>query len=152
MIYGMNSGQKAYRILAMITTCMLVIICTSCLDPFPLPDVSRGYLIVEARFTDDPELNQVTLSFAGQVNLGGIPISGATVFVSDNLGNSGRFVESGSKEGFYLPESNSFYGEPERKYVLHIELEDGRRYRSDSCLFLDVPPIEEFYWNLKQAP
>jgi hypothetical protein len=146
----MKSGPKKYRILAMITSCTLALLCTTCLDYFPLPDVSSGYLIVEARFTNDPEMNQVILSFAREVNLGGIPITGASVYVSDDLGNTGWFVES--KKGFYIPESNDYYGENERKYVLHIELEDGREYRSDSCLFHDVPPIEEFYWDLGQAP
>jgi len=148
----MKSGQITYRTLAMITSCMLSIICTTCLDPIPLPDVSSGYLVVEARFTNDPELNQVILSFAGSVNEDGIPITGATVYVSDDLGNTGRFVESESKQGFYLPESNTYYGETERKYVLHIDLEDGRRYISDSCMFRDVPPIEELFWDLEQEP
>ena len=150
MRYGMKSGPKKYITFALITSCMLAILCTTCLDPFPMPDVSEGFLAVEARFTDDPETNQVILTFSGTVNYGGIPVTGATVYISDDLGNIGRFVES--NEGIYHPESNAYYGETEREYVLNIELEDGRRYRSDSCMFRDVPPIEEFYWDLEQAP
>ena len=145
----MKFKGKTYRTHIHYTTVVLVLLCTTCLDPFPLPDVSSGYLVVEARFTDDPETNQVVLSFAGRVNEGGIPVTGAIVYVSDDLGGTGWFEESG--EGLYLPQANDFYGIAGRKYVLHIELTDGRRYRSDSCLLLDVPPIEDFCWDLKQT-
>jgi len=39
-----------------------------------------------------------------------------------------------------------------RKYVLHIELEDGRKYLSDEGILEDVPPIEKLSWDIAQNP
>jgi hypothetical protein len=145
----MERRNKKYRTHFRFTIVMLVLLCTTCLDPFPLPDVSIGYLVVEGRFTDDPATNQVILSFAGRVNEDPIPVTGASVYVRDDLGGTGWFEESG--DGLYLPRDQDYYGSAGRTYLLHIELADGRRYRSDSCLFLDVPPIDDFCWDLKQT-
>jgi len=134
----------------MITTVTLALLCNNCLDPFPLPDLNSGLLIIDARFTDNPEENRVVLSYAGMMNEGRSPVNGARVFVSDNFGNTGQFQED--ERGLYLPVSEDYLGIAGRKYVLHIELNNGRQYRSDSCLFRDVPPIENLEWKTKQAP
>ena len=130
---------KTYKLHIVITAVILVLFCNNCLDPFPLPDVSSGLLVVDARFTDDPDENRVVLSYAGQVNAGRSPVTGARVFVSDDLGNTGQFQEE--ERGIYVPVSEDYLGVEGRKYVLHIELDNGRQYRSDDCLFREVPPV-----------
>jgi hypothetical protein len=114
-----------------------------------LPEVQSGYLVVDARFTDDPEVSRVILSWAGKAEEVSSPISNASVYVSDDLGGQGWFGES--EPGLYLPQTSGYAGQTGRKYVLHIELADGRQYQSDTCLFREVPPIDDFYWDLKQA-
>jgi hypothetical protein len=146
----MKLKNNSYRLSLFLASGFLALFCTTCLDPFPLPDVSGGLLVVEGTFTNDPGANMVKLSFAGNVNEGGLPVSGASVSVSDNLGNSGEFREEES--GRYIPVNENFIGIEGRKYVLHVWLDNGRQYRSDSCLFREVPPIDELRWDLKQQP
>lgn len=149
----MRSKKTAARTLhriAMLIPLGLALLCTNCLEPYPLPDVSSGLLVVDARFTNDPDANRVILSFAGQVNEGGTPVSDALVFILDDQGNKGVCVESES--GVYIPENDEYVGELGREYILDIELSDGRRYLSDSSLFMDVPPIDELKWTLTEQP
>jgi hypothetical protein len=72
------------------------------------------------------------------------------VYVADDIGNTGLFAEADS--GIYYLSNPDFNGKEGRKYILHIELNDGRQYRSDSCLFMDVPPIENLDWQLAEHP
>ena len=146
----MNRSAIAYRYLRIIIALALVLLCSTCLEPFPLPDVSTGFLVIEGTFTDSPDENSIKLSFAGMVNEKGSPVTGAKVFVSDDLGNTGTFLEN--EGGLYLPSSNDFFGIEGRKYVLQIELRDGRVYHSDSTSFRGAPPIDELSWELQQAP
>jgi hypothetical protein len=146
----MKSGKKTHSKIIIITAVVLAMLCATCLDPFPLPDLGNGNLVVEARFTDDPEANRVILSFAGKVNESDTLVTGANVYVTDDMGGTVMFEES--ENGFYLPELSGSPGIAGRKYVLHIELEDGRIYRSDECILRDVPPIEELSWDIAQNP
>jgi hypothetical protein len=122
----------------------------ACLDPYPLPDVSSGFLVVEGTFTDDSAENIVRLTFAGQVNEGVSPVGGARVIITDDRGNSDQYQETDT--GVYQPVSGDFYGVPDRKYVLRIELPDGRIYQSDSALFRQAVPIDDLRYEIKQAP
>jgi hypothetical protein len=142
--------ERTIHMIAMVIPWSLALLCTNCLDPYPLPDVSSGLLVVDARLTNDPDANRIILSFAGQVNEGGIPISDAQVSIMDDQGNKEVCLESDS--GVYLIENDEFVGEVGRKYILDIELTDGRRYLSDSSLFMDAPPIDELKWTLTEQP
>ena len=79
----------------LITGAMITWILGSCLDPFPLPDVSSGFLVVEGTFTDDPSENIVKLTFAGQVNAAATTVQDARVTVSDDQGGSLQFHHTG---------------------------------------------------------
>ena len=129
----MKSIDKANKVRILITSVILALLCTGCLEPISLPDVSRGYLVVEARFTDDPETNQVILSFAGTVNEDAVPVTSAMVYITDDQGGTGWFEESG--EGLYLPQTHDFTGTTGRKYVLHIELGNTSRTAAFSWMF-----------------
>ena len=146
----MSRTHPTYHSSIFLAAGLTCLICTSCLDPFPLPDVSAGLLVVDASFTNDPGSNQVTLSFAGQVNQGSKPVQGAGVWITDDQGNRGDFRETG--EGTYLPATDDFVGIQGREYVLHIVLSGGREYASDPCLLREVPPIDTLRWDLKQQP
>ena len=149
----MTSNKTATRTIhkiALIIPWGLALLCTSCLDPYPLPDVSSGLIVVDARFTNDPDANRIILSFAGQVNEGGTPISDAQVYIMDEEGNKEVCLESDS--GVYIPDNEQLIGELGRRYILDIELTDGRRYLSDSTLFMDAPPIDELKWTLTEQP
>lgn len=143
-----KKARGIYRIRVTAMMILLLLLCRECLDPFPLPDVSEGLLVVDARFTDQVEKNRIILSFAGQVNEGGVPVSGAIVYVQDLRGNTYNFMDSGM--GIYLPEDDECRGTADEEYVLQINLGDGRSYRSDTCLFIEVPPIEELSWVLAE--
>jgi hypothetical protein len=146
----MSVTVKIHIVHILITSVIMAFLCPGCLEPISLPDVSSGYLVVEARFTNDPGVNQVILLFAGNVNEDSNPVTEASVYITDDLGVTGWFEET--EDGKYLPQNHDFPGIAGRKYVLNIELAGGRHYQSDTCLLLDVPPIKDFCWDLKQAP
>ena len=142
--------KPIYRFNILFIVLLVIGILTTCLDPFPLPDVSSGFLVVEGTFTDDAAENSIRLTFAGQVNKIASHVYDATVMISDDRGNSGMYQYT--DEGIYQPVSGDFYGVPGRKYILRIELPDGRVYQSDSTSFRAAVPIEDLWYEPIQAP
>lgn len=144
----MNSARQIFQYF--LISGVLILLTRGCLDPYPLPDVSEGLLVVDGRFTDQVSENRVLLSFAGQVNDGGTPIEDASVYIRDDQGGILDLQHTGM--GVYRPEGDSIPGIDGRSYVLHIRLSDGRSYLSDICLFTKVPPIEDMCIDLAEHP
>jgi hypothetical protein len=70
-------------------------------------------------------------------------ISGAYVYVTDNLGNSADLTESYA--GTYTSYSSHFTGIRGRIYTLHVELPDGSEYVSNPVLLQENPSIDSLY-------
>ena len=100
----------------------------SCVDPYwPNLEGEGEKLVVDALVTDDPDNQYVRLSFSTPANEQDFEsVSGATVVVTDDLGDAVFFYENES--GNYYPEN--FAGVDGRRYSLSITLPDGRQYES----------------------
>jgi hypothetical protein len=127
----------------------LSLLCT-CIDPYT-PKLS-GYtslLVVDGLITDANNSYTVRLSRTFQdLNSTPPPVTDATVFITDDVGNSSNLINRGS--GIYKTDSTQFNGTPGRTYVLHIKTSDGSEYESDACLMNPVPDIDSIYFAKDQ--
>lgn len=103
--------------------------CEKVID-IPLNEADQR-VVVEAQLYDIPYESFVKLSRTGSVydDSGFEKISGATVTVSDNMGNSYLFTEQTSEPGLYL--DTTFIALPSRTYSLNVQ-ENGNTYTSIS--------------------
>jgi hypothetical protein len=124
---------------------IVFMVCT-CIDPYN-PKLS-GYgslMVVDGLITDANSSYIVRLSRTFQdQNSTPPPVSDATVFITDDAGNSNNLINEGS--GLYKTDSTQFNGIPGRTYVLHIKTSDGSEYESDACLMNPVPDIDSIYF------
>ncbi len=146
----MKLHRPKFRINVLFIVLLVIGILSACLDPFPLPDVTSGFLVVEGTFTDEPLENRIRVTWAGQVNEAPTWVKEARVTVSDDQGNTELYYHS--DEGYYLPFSEDFLAVPGRNYVLRIELNDGRVYESESTICKEAVPIEDLRWEAVEAP
>jgi hypothetical protein len=72
-----------------------------------------------------------------------IPVSDATVFIKDNLGNQVGLLEE--SPGSYKPASDEFKGVSGRIYTLHIVTPDGNEYESDPVRINEKAVIDSLY-------
>lgn len=104
-------------------------------------DTAQNMLVVDGRITNKKEAYHVTLTYAKPFNSSekSTPVSGANVFVTDNLNNSYKFNER--DKGDYVSDSLQFTGQPGHTYRLHILTTDGTEYESDpQRMFPEVSP------------
>jgi hypothetical protein len=129
---------------------VIIVLCT-CIDPYT-PKLS-GYeslLVVEGLITDQNNSYTVKLSktFTEQDSTP-IPVSDATVYITDQESNSVYLKYTGS--GKYKSDSTDFQGMVGKTYVLHIHTSNGNLYESDPVTLQPVPDIENVYYIKEQA-
>ena len=124
----------------------LLAFCT-CIDPY-YQKITRyeSLLVVDGLITDENSSCTVRLSRTIQ-DQDATPekVSDATVFITDDAGNSSYLSSTGNGE--YRTDSTQFRGQVGRKYILHINTADGAKYESDECLMQDVPGIDSTYYE-----
>jgi hypothetical protein len=104
----------------------------SCYEPyFPETESVKKVLVVNGLITDANSPNHIILSYAESFDStsAAIPVISASVIVSDNLGNSYLFQESGN--GDYVSDPSQFRAMPGYTYSLHIITNDGFKYESE---------------------
>jgi hypothetical protein len=124
---------------------------TGCITEFiPQTEEQQELLVVEGLITDQPGQNIIKLSRS--LPLGerakAIPVIGAYVAVSDNLGNTTYFLESES--GNYIPNSENFKGVEGRFYILHVRAYTGQHFKNYESYPMElkpVPPIDSIYYE-----
>jgi len=125
---------------------ILIPLATACYKPYEVK-VATGekVLVVDGLVTDQADTGVVVLSFARPFNSNesNIPVSGASVYVTDTLGNSFIFREAG--EGDYRSAPLEFKGIPGRSYTLHIITPDGDEYESDPQKLLPGTSPDSIY-------
>jgi hypothetical protein len=128
---------------------ILFVLCT-CIDPYFQKINNYGsLLVVDGLITDENCAYTVRLSGTIQDQNGSpVMVSDATVFITDNSGNSVYFDNIGN--GLYKTDSTMFRGQVGKTYVLHIITGDGGNYESDQCLMQVVPEIDRVYYERDQ--
>lgn len=130
---------------------VLLIISGSCITQF-IPEISEDQelLVVEGLVTDQPRPNRVKLSSSLPLNemSSARPVTGCTVSISDDLGNTFSLYEK--ENGIYETDSARFKGIIGRTYTLHIKRSIGSRdynYESEAMEMKPVPPIDSIYYE-----
>jgi len=127
---------------AIIIFITITVLLTSCYKVYdPKTDTDEKVLMVNGMITNKTDAYHILLSYAKSFNSVGTdrPVSGANVYVTDNLDISYIFHERGI--GNYISDSLQFTGHPGNTYRLHIITPDGAEYESDpQRLFPEVFP------------
>jgi hypothetical protein len=111
---------------------ILIGLMTSCYKVYdPHIDKAGKVLVVNGLITNQTDVYHVILTYAKPFNSSekGTPVSAASVYVTDDLGNSYIFNEIG--KGDYISDSLQFTGIIGHTYQLHIITPDGEEYISD---------------------
>lgn len=123
------------------TNLIILLLClTACINPHEFEVIeTRKVLVIDAQVTNVPGEQFVQLQYS--YPLDGIApevLSGATVSLRDDVGNTVTFQESDS--GLYMPDE-SFVGVIGRRYQLSVETPDGKQYQSSEEELLE--PVRE---------
>ncbi len=110
--------------------------------------IGESFLVVEAEIHNGDALNFVKLSSSANSVIKGnsIPISDATVYLTDDLNNRIDFKLDPAVRGRYIP-SVPFKGVVGRFYQLHIQTVSGEEYLSDAEELKPVPEISDLYFE-----
>jgi hypothetical protein len=122
---------------------IFVLIMVSCVEPFSIKNtLSNTHLVVEGMFSNLQKRHQILLS--RETALGDnkrVPEKGATVTISDQLGNVILLNEAAP--GIY--ETSDLSAQPDHKYVLHIKTTAGSEYSSATVPFQDGVDLDSVY-------
>lgn len=137
------------NLVACILTFSLIAL-SGCITQFvPQTKENKEMLVVEGLITD--KAGESVIKIAETMPLGeksdANPVSGCTVYVTDNLGSSTTFYET--SEGVYSPPSG-FSGQVGRTYTLQIHANPASgnlNYRSFPVEMKPVPPIDSIYYE-----
>ncbi|WP_300569912.1 DUF4249 domain-containing protein [Flavobacterium sp.] len=125
------------KILLLILLCGLFIGCT---EPYALQtNTFEEAIVVEATITNELKNQEIKLSRTYILEQNGPTFeTGATVLVTDNMGNEYNFNENNGK---YISET-PFQAAPNVEYQLHITTRDGKSYVSRNQQLTTVNPME----------
>lgn len=133
--------MKNYKLNNILVFTLLVILCNSCTEAYPL--LTNSYeeaLVVEATITNELKTQEIKLTKTAKFeDESYLPESGAEVFITDDSGNQYNFKEDAEK---YIS-TVEFQAIPERKYQLHINTKDGRSFESSPETLTTINPMQE---------
>ena len=121
-----------------------------CIDPFT-PNISgtEDLMVINGRITDREGFHFVEVSRTSTIysDKGSIPVSGCTVEVEDERGESYAFweIDSGIYRG-WMESTDLIYG---NCYKLSVVTPEGKTYESESEELLPCPPIEDIPWDIQ---
>lgn len=132
---------------------LIFLFLASCIDPFdPKLTTNERKLVVEAWLTNEAPPYTVRLYFSSPYNNKdlNIPVAGAKIFVTDNLGNKIDFEESPSTRGFYQSSPTGARGQEGRIYTLNIRTSNDQLYQSKPELLRPSTPIDSVFSTFKE--
>lgn len=126
---------------------VILLVTTGCLERYdpPVSNDKVSFLVVDGFINISSQTASVKLTTAiGLSETESIPyVAQANVSVEDENGNAIPLSEKG--KGNYEITSAAFT--INKKYRLHIQLSDGRKYQSDYVQPLAAPPIDNITWK-----
>ncbi|GAB4038263.1 DUF4249 domain-containing protein [Spirosoma jeollabukense] len=137
---------------AQVLLCLLMVV--SCITPYSPDTVSiPPSLIVEGMITNQPGPYTIKLTRTADFSYKSLNLleTGATVIISDNLGNQETLTEQ-SPGGNYQSSSTGIRGVVGRTYKVTIKTKGGATYESDPELLKAAPPIDRIYYEYKYVP
>ena len=142
------------RLRLLLYTCLLLVgsLVLSCVTEFQPDTVSiPPSLIVEGGITNQPGPYTVKLSRTADYSYKSLNLleSGATVTISDNLGNQETLQED---TGIYSTSATGMQGVAGRAYKVTIKTKDGAVYESTPEIMTNAPPIQKLYYEYTVDP
>ena len=131
---------------------LLFLLVISCVTEFQPDTVSiPPSLIVEGEITDQPGPYVVRLSRTADYSYKSLNLyeTGATVIISDNLGNQETLQE---RTGVYSTKASGLRGVVGRTYKVTIKTKDGKVYESVPEVITSAPPIQKLYYEYTTEP
>lgn len=128
------------------------LLAVSCVTEFQPDAVSiPPSLIVEGEITDQPGPYMIRLTRTADYSYRSINLleTGATVTISDNLGNQEILQEN---TGVYSTKATGLRGVAGRTYKVTIKTKDGKVYESSPELLKTAPPIQKLYYKYTVEP
>lgn len=126
---------------------LIGLLLSGCIESIDFDTERTGnQLVVDGRITNKPGPHQLKLSITGQDNNTPLPVSGATVILFDDMGNSEPYIED--SEGVYLYYGHSIQAVPGHSYHIEIQLPDGRTYQSRPELMPTVIARDSVYYKI----
>src|SRR5258705_11322877 len=103
---------------------------TGCTDPYALQtNTFEDAVVIEGTITNEFKKQEIKLTRTYRFEENGPKVEhGATIYVTDNLGNQYNFDEDNGK---YVS-TTEFQAQPNTNYQLHITTNDGRSYISSN--------------------
>ncbi|GAB3726039.1 DUF4249 domain-containing protein [Spirosoma lituiforme] len=129
--------------LAQLLLCATLVV--SCVTEFQPDAVSIApSLIIEGQITDQAGPYTIKLTRTADYSYKSLNLleTGATIVISDNLGNQETLKEQ-SPGGTY--QTTSLQGVVGRSYTVRIQTKDGKTYESDAETLSAAPPITKIY-------
>ncbi|MBD2755489.1 DUF4249 domain-containing protein [Spirosoma validum] len=128
------------------------LLAVSCVTEFQPDSVSiPPSLIVEGEITDQPGPYRIRLTRTADYSYKSLNLleTGATITISDNLGNQEILQEN---TGVYSTKATGLQGVAGRTYKVSIKTKDGKVYESTPELLKAAPPIQKLYYKYTVEP
>ena len=129
------------------------VLVVSCVTPYQPDTVSiPPALVVEGQITNQPGPYTVRLTRTADYSFKSLNLleTGATVVISDNMGNQETLKEPSG--GTYQTAVSGIQGIVGRRYKLTILTKAGKQYESEAELLSAVPPIQKVYYESVYTP
>ncbi len=130
-----------------LSSIIVLVLLNSCLDSYTLNiDGYDNLLVVDGLITDENKSHDITLTRStSEVDEDSQYETGATVYITDSIGNSYYFTENST--GVYSSDSTDLVVKVGDKYTLHIQTQDGASYQSDECGVLSKTTLDSVYYK-----
>jgi len=126
---------------------IILVAAASCIDPYNLN--IKGYkslLVVEGLITNENSSYKIKLcKTTKDESSTPAKVTDADVYFTDGDGIKTHLQNCG--DGFYVTDAASFTGVIGQKYLLEINTNDGKEYRSEVCTMLPVAGIDAIYYE-----
>jgi hypothetical protein len=143
-----NKLKKIKAIKSNLFVCLtlLCLLAISCTDPYALQTNSyEEAIVIEATITNQLKNQEIKVSRTFRFEENGPTFeSGATVYITDDLGKQYDFEE---KQGVYVSKI-AFQAEPNKEYRLRVTTKDGESYTSRSETLTSVNEIQSLTTNV----
>lgn len=127
----------------------LVVLVVACVTEYQPNTVSIApSLVIEGQITNQPGPYYVKLTRTADYSYKSLNLleTGATVTITDNLGNQETLTEQASG-GTYQSSATGIQGVVGRSYKLTIQTKAGDRFESDAEVLQAAPPIQKLYYE-----
>lgn len=128
---------------------LLLLIVGSCIEEFnPKLKNAEDIIAIDGSLIKGEEIQQIFISKATDVNNPEFsPISGCTVYVTDDKGNTFNYEEQST--GIYEAEIPESALELNANYVLHVMTKEGLEFKSKPEPLLESSPIDSVYYEIE---